>query len=122
MIENSGMQRPFERATGFMRPRPQHMGATPFEAWQHDPQVAARCQLHEALEAKARDGNVRDRAAEPGFTRPTNLDADLHRTAVGRSYPADEIDLPFGAHDRCYPSFTAFIGHRGKQRVKLAAL
>ena len=73
MIEDGGVERPFELATCFVAPRPEDMGTAPFETWQHDPEAIARSKLHEALQPETADGEIGDAAFEPGFTRPPHL-------------------------------------------------
>ena len=73
MIEDGGVQRPFELAARLMPARPKDLSAAPFKAWQHHPQAIARDEFHEALQTETGDGKIGDVALEPCFARPPHL-------------------------------------------------
>jgi hypothetical protein len=84
---------------------PQNTRAPPFKAGQHDPEIIARTQFHEALQAKAGDRQIRDVAAEPGFAGTTYLNADLDSASFGSAAFAILFELRVSAHDQ------SFAGH-----------
>lgn len=77
MIEDGGVQRPFELAARLMTAGPKDLSAAPFKAWQHHPQAIARSEFHEALQTEAGDGKIGDVALEPRLARPPHLYRDL---------------------------------------------
>ena len=113
MIKYCGVKGPFELATCFMPSRPQHSSTAALETRQHDPEAVFRSELHEALQAKAGDGQIGNAALAPGLARSAYLYGHKHRASLSQTTVSSaRLYLNFCAHYHMRP-LRRILGDRG---------